>query len=143
MGELQHQLGTIFIINICMNVIELGVPFLKSKLRAYKDNKRMKVLLSQDETVNTTLDVYEEQGKLGEYETPLDDYMELIIDYGYVVMFSSAFPIVPVLVFLLNAIELELMHLSYLISLKDLFQGQLTQLENGKVSLSLLQYLGP
>ena len=37
--------------------------------------------------------------------SPLDDYMDLIIDYGYVAMFSADFPIVPFLVFFLNIIE--------------------------------------
>lgn len=105
--ELEHQLGTIFIINICMNSVELGLPYFKSKYREYSENKRIRLLKAQGEDMNIQVSVFEQQSKLGDYETPLDDYMELIIDYGYVVMFSAAFSIVPALAFLVNVVEIR------------------------------------
>ena len=44
----------------------------------------------------------EAQSKMEPYENPLEvrcrqDYMEMVVEYGYVVLFSAAFPIVPLL----------------------------------------------
>ena len=38
---------------------------------------------------------------------PFDDYTELMIQYGYVVFFSAAFPLVPLLALLNNLIEVR------------------------------------
>jgi hypothetical protein len=37
----------------------------------------------------------EAQAKMNIYETPYDDFMEVVIQYGYVVMFGSCFAISP------------------------------------------------
>lgn len=47
----------------------------------------------------------EEQSKLGLYETPMSDYMELVIQYGYVILFSASFPLTAILAYILNVIE--------------------------------------
>jgi len=44
---------------------------------------------------------------LSSYETPLDDYMEMVIGYGYVVLFSVAFSFTPLIVLCLSALELR------------------------------------
>lgn len=50
----------------------------------------------------------EEQVFLDEYENTIDDYMELIVQYGYVVMFSSAFPLIPLFALILDIIEIRI-----------------------------------
>lgn len=105
--ELKIQLSIIFLTNVGMNVFELGLPYLKSKFKAYQERKRIRVLKSQGKEMKMTIHPIEEQSKLADYETPLDDYMELIIDFGYVVMFSSAFSIVPLLALILNILEIR------------------------------------
>ena len=48
----------------------------------------------------------EKQGKLSDYESPLDDYMEMIIQFGYVALFGISFPIIGL--FALIEITLEI-----------------------------------
>lgn len=107
MDELKVQLGTIFLINMCMNVIELGLPYLRSRISKYNEKKRLKEMELRGDVINKKTSEYEKQRKLEEYETPLDDYMEIIIDYGYVTMFSTAFPPVAVLALLVNIFEVR------------------------------------
>jgi len=49
----------------------------------------------------------EEQSKHYQYETPMSDYMELVIQYGYVILFSSSFALTPLLAYILNLFEVR------------------------------------
>lgn len=49
----------------------------------------------------------EEQSKLSAYETPMSDYMETVIQYGYVVLFSASFTLAPLLAWILNIFEVR------------------------------------
>jgi hypothetical protein len=108
MKELQEQLFWILIFNTFMNGFELGFPYLKQKIADYREEKRMKDQNNSDTSEKTTpLSSIESQSKLSPYETPLDDYMELVINYGYVVMFSVACPLFPLFSLLLNILEVR------------------------------------
>lgn len=50
----------------------------------------------------------ENQASLASYEAPLDDYMEVVISYGYVILFSAAFPLVPLIAYICNSLELRI-----------------------------------
>jgi anoctamin-4 len=59
----------------------------------------------------------EHQFLLEEFSTPLDDYLELVIQFGYVTLFVAAFPMAPLLAVVNNYFELrvdafKLLHLS-------------------------------
>ncbi|OMJ79321.1 hypothetical protein SteCoe_20704 [Stentor coeruleus] len=105
--ELETQLGTIFIINMCLNLFELGLPYIKYKLRMRQEAKHLREMKDKGLDISIKRSPYEKESKLEPYETPLDDYMEIIIDYGYVVMFSSAFSIVPFLALIVNIFEIR------------------------------------
>mmetsp|Transcript_9261 Transcript_9261/g.10559 ORF Transcript_9261/g.10559 Transcript_9261/m.10559 type:complete len:1032 (+) Transcript_9261:154-3249(+) len=47
----------------------------------------------------------EHQLGLSPYETPFDDYLELALQFGYVTLFVSAFPLAPMLALLNNVVE--------------------------------------
>ena len=118
MYELSNQLFWILVTNVFMNLVELGTPYLKIKWANYKERKEIEKQNNEDHQ-QRRLDItpIEEEAKLAVYETPLDDYMELIINYGYVVMFSVAFPLFPFFSLLLNILEVrvdafKLAHLS-------------------------------
>mmetsp|Transcript_1583 Transcript_1583/g.1544 ORF Transcript_1583/g.1544 Transcript_1583/m.1544 type:complete len:292 (+) Transcript_1583:913-1788(+) len=98
MYELSVQLGAIYFINLFLNLIELGLPYLKGKWKMYKHKKHSDGALVSKEDHELTL---------SSYETPLDDYMEMVIGYGYVVLFSVAFSFTPLIVLCLSALELR------------------------------------
>lgn len=41
------------------------------------------------------------------YESPLDDYMECVINFGFVVLFSSSFMLCPLLCIILLLVEIR------------------------------------
>ena len=57
------------------------------------------------------------QSKLSDYESPMTDYMEMVIQYGYVVLFSASFTLTPLLAYILNIFEIRVdaFKLSYLV----------------------------
>ena len=96
MSDLGFQLSIIFIMNMAKNMFELGVPYLKQKVKIYKENKAINKLGDQS-GVRTNLYPVEQDSKLEPYETPSNDYMEMIIQFGYVALFGVSAPIVAVL----------------------------------------------
>lgn len=108
MKELQEQLFWILIFNTFMNLFELGFPYIKLKIAMFRENSRIQQQQNSSHTCSVKkLSSIESQSKLAVYETPLDDYMELIINYGYVVMFSVACPLFPLFSLLLNILEVR------------------------------------
>jgi hypothetical protein len=100
MGELQLQLASIFITNLFLNLIELGLPLIRGKWKLRREEKNA-------EKFNKTLSKEEKEVLNDKYDTPLDDYMEIVIAYGYVVLFSVAFPFVPLLALFLAVLEVR------------------------------------
>ena len=100
MGELRLQLITIYLTNFFLNIVELGVPYLKGKWKIRQEEKRA-------EHIGHRLKREEKQALLESYDKPLDDYMEIIIGYGYVILFGVAFPIVPTLALILSVLEIR------------------------------------
>lgn len=107
MVELAIQLGTIFILNLIMNMFELGIPFIKHWWKVRQENKKVAAMIVEDDTLRSTMSTVEAQAKLDPYESPLDDYLEMVIQYGYVVLFCAAFPLITVLALIEISIEIR------------------------------------
>lgn len=107
MGELKTQLGVIFVTKMLLNFIELGKPIISQKYNDWKEKKSLVRSRERGEKLREEMSSIEAQSKLEDYETPLDDYMEIVIDYGYVVMFSAAYPLVPLLALMMNIFEIR------------------------------------
>ena len=105
MDALAIQLGIIFIVSVLFNVVEILVPFALMKRRVIAEDMHVKQMKLKDDTIRTTLYPIEKQAKCESYESPLEDYIEMIIEFGYVVMFATALPILPL--FLLIEIIIE------------------------------------
>ena len=106
MNDLGFQLSIIFIMNMGKNMFELGVPYLKQKAKIYKENKAINNLGDQN-GIRTELYPVEKDSKLEPYETPSNDYMEMIIQFGYVALFGSSAPIVAVLALIEITMEIR------------------------------------
>ena len=60
-----------------------------------------------DSTIRINMGPVESQSKLEGYESPLDDYMEMAIQYGYVSMFCASFPLLPFLALIELVLEIK------------------------------------
>lgn len=100
MGELRLQLVAIYLTNFCLNIVEIGVPYLKGIYKLKQEEKRA-------ERIGNVLRSEEKQALLSEYDKPLDDYMEIIIGYGYAILFGAAFPLVPAMALILAVLEIR------------------------------------
>lgn len=92
--DLTIQLSSIYLTNFFLNIVELGLPFVRLK---YKMNKYKDTILSPEE-YQLNFDIYDE---------PLEDYMEIVISYGYLVLFGVAFPFTPLISLFLCIVELR------------------------------------
>jgi hypothetical protein len=97
MDFLGIQLATIFFISILLNVVEVMVPFLLMKRRLVAENMKINDLAEKDNSFRKNMFAVEKEAKKESYESPLSDYIEMIIEFGYVVLFGTALPILPLL----------------------------------------------
>eukprot|EP01099_Mayorella_cantabrigiensis_P005151 TRINITY_DN402_c0_g1_i8.p1 TRINITY_DN402_c0_g1~~TRINITY_DN402_c0_g1_i8.p1 ORF type:complete len:431 (+),score=85.81 TRINITY_DN402_c0_g1_i8:497-1789(+) len=110
--ELGYQLAFIFLLQIFWGQFqEIGLPYLIA---------RIKIRMEDSATVRQSGEVkpiksIEYQAKLTPFEgTLLDDYNEMMIQFGYVTFFSSAFPLAPLAAFLNNIFEVRVDGIKYL-----------------------------
>ena len=106
MDFLGIQLALIFFISILLNIVEILVPFLLMKRRLVAENMKIDDLADKDNSIRKNMFAVEKEAKKESYESPLFDYIEMIIEFGYVVLFGTALPILPL--FLLIEIIFEI-----------------------------------
>jgi hypothetical protein len=106
-GELAYQLVFIFGINMSLNLLELGMPYVKDKINIWLEERAIQRQRDQNPSMRLSMAPTEREAKMAPYETPLEDYMEMVCQYGYVVMFSSVLTIVPVLALIEILVEIR------------------------------------
>ncbi|XP_066910588.1 anoctamin-4-like isoform X4 [Clytia hemisphaerica] len=85
------------------NIMEIVIPFLKTKYRDYKGKKQH--LYESSEEPRWVTD-YE-----GEMQTKFSlfwQYLEIVLQYGFVTMFVAAFPLAPLFALINNMVEIRL-----------------------------------
>lgn len=108
--ELAIQLGVVFMLALSVNnLIEIGIPWVKNKITAKKESAQSDVFkkLSDGEEMCPKSDA-ENQYEFVQYEGTFCDYDELVLQFGYAVLFVTAFPAVPLLAFINNIVEYRL-----------------------------------
>lgn len=97
--ELAFQLAVIFFMNVALNLMELGWPYADYWIRGKMEDWKVQRLRSEcpAKAFRSILSPTEKQVQLDPYETPMEDYMEMVCQYGYIVLFSSVFPVVALL----------------------------------------------
>jgi len=103
LGELRTQLATIFIMGIVVNNgIEFLTPVINNYLKA-KDNAAVDASGVAKPKTQPELE-YE----LDPFESTFDDFDEMVVQFGYVVLFVVSFPLAPLLAMVNNFIEIRL-----------------------------------
>ncbi|XP_065660180.1 anoctamin-4 isoform X5 [Hydra vulgaris] len=102
--ELTIQLVIIMVgQQIIGNIMEIGIPFLKNKYR----NWRYAKLTSYTEA-NQPQWVADFEGEIQTKFSLFWQYLEIVLQYGFVTMFVAAFPLAPLVALLNNIVEIRL-----------------------------------
>ncbi|KAK1784998.1 hypothetical protein P4O66_018436, partial [Electrophorus voltai] len=106
--EVCIQLGIIMLGKqlIQNNVFEIAVPKLKKMYRSYKEEKEGGEKKNKD--LNRPRHRWVLDYELEPFEGLSPEYMEMIIQYGFVTLFVASFPLAPLFALLNNVIEIRL-----------------------------------
>ncbi|XP_043938519.1 anoctamin-1 isoform X1 [Protopterus annectens] len=85
------------------NLFEIGIPKMKKLIRYLKSNRA-----SEDEEHAKQKQRYEVDFNLETFVGLTPEYMEMIIQFGFVTLFVASFPLAPVFALLNNIIEIRL-----------------------------------
>jgi Calcium-activated chloride channel len=95
--QLKLQLLVVFIFNPIMSLFGLILPWVRIKVRVLRETQKIKELKDNDESLRETMYAVERQSKLGTYSNDTEDYIEIVMRYGYVALFGAALPMLPLL----------------------------------------------
>lgn len=108
--ELSSQLAIIFATQICVgNALEIGIPFLKSVWKSKNEgleitDRNLEIIpLLDREISDAELQYVKEQ-----YDGTFSDYDEMVVQFGYVLLFVAAFPATPFLALINNILEFRI-----------------------------------
>eukprot|EP00026_Physarum_polycephalum_P003265 Phypoly_transcript_03275.p1 GENE.Phypoly_transcript_03275~~Phypoly_transcript_03275.p1 ORF type:complete len:739 (+),score=105.38 Phypoly_transcript_03275:250-2466(+) len=79
---------------------EVLIPFILAKAKLYW-------LERQSQRSESDIPKYEREYQLNQFEGTIDEYAEMVIQYGYLTLFASSVPIAPVLAFVNNVVEMR------------------------------------
>jgi len=106
MAELNYNLWVMFIINLVFNVIEITSPILSAQAKLGEEEKKVQLMHAQGKVARIEMSYAEAQGKFDKIEL-LGEYLELAMNYGYIIFFCVAFPLGPFIYWLYNILELR------------------------------------
>ena len=100
--RLRNELAALFVSDCIRRVLtETVIPFILRKINSKIRKRKYEALKKHDDATNANDDEdFESQGDmrvtsidLGEPHVQFDDYLEMVIQYGYIMLFASAFPL--------------------------------------------------
>jgi len=109
--ELMILLVSIFGVNLFIgNVMEFGVPYITARVNMYLEEKAMRAAMEEEGKLDgeiAPMTQCEFEGKLAIYESPFEDYNEMILQLGFVSFFAVAFPLCPLMALVNNVVEIR------------------------------------
>uniref|UniRef100_A0A673YWJ3 Anoctamin n=2 Tax=Salmo trutta TaxID=8032 RepID=A0A673YWJ3_SALTR len=90
------------------NVFEIVIPKLKKMYRTYKEKDKGGEEDDDEEETKRPKQQWDKDFSLDPYEGLSPEYMEMIIQYGFVTIFVASFPLAPLFALLNNVIEIRL-----------------------------------
>jgi len=116
--ELSDSLLMVLVMIFILSLFEMFAPFIGQKLSIWLEERKVKRMQAQgilveSQPMRVEMSAVEEQGKLGTYKSTSDvryirNYMDVVTIYGYVVLFSSAFSLLPVIALVVNLVVIKL-----------------------------------
>jgi len=103
LSQLGLQLTIVFVVNMILNIIELGLPWFLSKFRAGWESAR----LHRKVSIRNNLYPVETESHLEPYDYVIEDYMEMCLQYGFVALFGASFPMITVLALIEVCLEIR------------------------------------
>jgi len=101
--ELTIQLVSLLLTNMIVGQLkEVGLPYLMTHFSSLPCVKK-----KPEEEEKPKLPIWEEQAKLQDWAGTIDEYTEMVIQYGEVTLFAASFPPAPLLAVLNNIIEIR------------------------------------
>lgn len=113
MLELETQLTSLVLTKATIGqIVEVVVPFMTSRIRQWRARRRGSGPAAATPTngaynASTGHNRYVAESKLGKYTSTMEDYAELVIQFGYLVLFGVAFPVASVVNLVNNVIEVR------------------------------------
>jgi len=95
--QLATLLGTNMVIGQAKEVL---IPYIMSKIQL------IRFIKETGEDI-TKIPQWERDSKLANYQGTLDEYSEMVIQFGYITLFASAFPLAPMMAVLNNIVEIR------------------------------------
>lgn len=113
MGELESQLLSLMITKATIQqLVEVGMPLLVSFYRRWR--MRRSTLHRNDtsidfenSTTGTDISRYFRESQMPSYHSTVEDYSEMVIQFGYLVLFGVSFPFAAVISLLNNILEVR------------------------------------
>lgn len=122
-GRLKATIATLFITkHVIGNITETVIPYIREKLKVYqiaykvaeeevkeaRQRENAGEETEKDEDDNKyAISQAEVESKMQPYDDTFNDYLEMFIQFGYVTLFSSAFPLAAFWALLNNVIEIR------------------------------------
>jgi Calcium-activated chloride channel len=101
--ELELQFQTTFVTIVLLNTVEILSPIITSKYKIWKETSQR-----TEYTSSEPLSHEEYLSKLNVYEGTISEYMEVVITFGYFVLFGACFPLAVLLLLLYIIIEIRI-----------------------------------
>jgi hypothetical protein len=99
--EVSLQLVSALAVNMFVGQAqEVLLPWLQAKFEIIR-------LLRNEEVSKETLPVWERDNQKGDFQGTLNEYVEMVIQYGYITLFAATFPIAPIMAVLNNIVEIR------------------------------------
>lgn len=108
-NKVRSELINVFNVDTFRRLLLEGViPFIQTKMRLrLKLYSQTKLKTYDSATKKLSNSLFQENVNKDEYEE-FDDYIEMIIQFGYICLFASAYPLAPFVAIIANFIELRL-----------------------------------
>lgn len=117
--ELETQMMSLVITKATIQqLLEVGIPFLTSRLKQYLAQRENRQDANNEDISNggaekelafasDAMNRYVKESKLPAYQSTIEDYAELVIQFGYLCLFGLAFPMAALVNLLNNLVEVR------------------------------------